>query len=183
MYFDEYVDDTFISVIAFVLPLFMIISYIVPVCRMISLVVSEKEYKNKEIMMIMGLSSKAYWLSWLTYYSSIYTIIAALATIITSLGGMFAYSNGGYIFLLFLLFGLSSMAFSFFISVFFSRARSAVMVGLMIYLVSYFLVFAVDDPKVPESEKLAASLMPPMAFSLGITTLATLEAGQVGVIQ
>ncbi|CAG9334831.1 unnamed protein product [Blepharisma stoltei] len=179
MYYDDYTKDDFILAIAGLLPFFLVISYIVPVCRMLSLIVQEKEYKIKEMMMIMGLSNKAYWLSWITYYFSVYTVIAIVGTIISA--GLFKYSAPEMIFLFFWLYGINCMAFSIFISMFFSRSRSAVMLGLMAFLISYFISFAVNDPTLERGDKTAASLLPNVALSLGSDVLAYLENGQAGV--
>ncbi|CAG9326092.1 unnamed protein product [Blepharisma stoltei] len=179
MYYDEYVSDDFITLIANTLPFFLIISYLVPVCRMISLIVQEKEYKIKEMMMIMGLSNKAYWLSWITYYFSVYTLIAAVGAIIST--KLFKYSNIGVMFVSYWLYGMSCLAFSVFISTFFSKSRSAVMLGLMAFLISYFISFAVTDPTLDQSSKTAASLLPNVALALGCDVLSKFEDGQAGV--
>ncbi|CAG9334836.1 unnamed protein product [Blepharisma stoltei] len=179
MYYDKYTDDNFMSAVSGILPFFLVISYIVPVCRMLSLIVQEKEYKIKEMMMIMGLSNKAYWLSWITYYFSIYTVIAGVGAIISI--GLFKYSNAGMMFLLFWLYGLSCMTFSIFISMFFSKSRSAVMLGLMTFLITYFISFAVTDHTLDQGSKTAASLLPNIALALGIDVLVQMETGQVGV--
>ncbi|CAG9334832.1 unnamed protein product [Blepharisma stoltei] len=179
MYYDDWTADDFVLAIAGLLPFFLVISYIVPVCRMLSLIVQEKEYKIKEMMMIMGLSNKAYWLSWLTYYLSIYTVIAVVGSFISI--SLFKYSAPGIMFLFFWLYGLSCMTFSILISMLFSKSRSAVMLGLMIFLISYFMSFAVSDPSLDESSKTAASLLPNIALTLGCDVLAQLENGQVGV--
>ncbi|CAG9334834.1 unnamed protein product [Blepharisma stoltei] len=179
MYYDKYTEDDFITSISTLLPFFIVISYLIPVCRMLSLIVQEKEYKIKEMMMIMGLSNKAYWLSWITYYFSIYTLIAIVGSIISV--GLFKYSSPAMIFLFLWLYGMSCMAFSILISMLFSKSRSAVMLGLMVFLISYFISFAVTDPTLDEGSKTAASLLPNVALTLGIDVLAQLENGQVGV--
>lgn len=63
MYIDDYVKDEFIDGIAGILAFFIVIAYAIPVCRMISLLVQEKEYRTHELMSIMGLNGVAYWLS------------------------------------------------------------------------------------------------------------------------
>ncbi|CAG9334828.1 unnamed protein product [Blepharisma stoltei] len=179
MYYDDYVSDDFISLISTMLPFFVVISYLVPVCRMVSLIVQEKEYKIKEMMMIMGLSNKAYWLSWVTYYFTVYTLIAIIGGLISI--SLFKYSNAGMLLLLFWLYGISCLTFSIFISTFFSKSRSAVMLGLMAFLVSYFISFAVTGSSRDQGSKTVASIFPNVALTLGCNVLAKLEDGQEGV--
>lgn len=179
MYFDDYVEDGFASVIAMTVPLFVTISYMIPVCRMISQIINEKETKIKEAMLMMGLTRSAYWLSWITYYGIVYLIITIINTIISA--GIFKYSNPGIIFITLLLYAYACMCFSLLISVIFSKSRSGVLVGLMLFFISYFISFAVDDQDRPYGSKSAASLMLNTALGLTMGVLSKLESGQQGV--
>ena len=145
MYYDEWVDDDFLPLIKDNFGLLIIIAYLVPISRMIAQIVQEKEYKIKEMMMMMGLSNFPYWMSWITYYSILYLVLAIFATAIIGTQ-IFVYAQKGFFFLLFLLFGFSCMAFSLLISVFFSRAKSALTLGMMLFIGYIFRDFAVDDP-------------------------------------
>ncbi|CAG9322388.1 unnamed protein product [Blepharisma stoltei] len=180
MYYDDYVDDDFIENIQDILPFFFIISFLIPVCRNIAQIVMEKEYRIKEIMCIMGLSNKAYWLSWITYYFLVYLLISILATIILGLQ-IFTYSNKFILFITFLLLGVSSISFAVLISVFFSRAKAALALGLMVFLGLFFVFFAVDDPYLDHTQKFLASFIPTVAFGLSTGILCELEKGQAGV--
>lgn len=73
------------------------------------------------------------------------------------------------------------MAFSTLVTVFFSRGRTAVMIGLMIFFVQYFVSFAVDDPKISQNQKNAASLLPLVAFRLSMISLIEYEIGGKGI--
>lgn len=176
---DDYLDDTFMSSITSTLPLFIVISYMIPVCRMISLIVIEKENKIKETMNIMGLSSFSYWMSWVTYYLAVYTVISIVNTIISS--GIMKYSNPGIIFVYYELYAFTCIAYSILITVFFSRSRSAVMVGLMIFISTYFISFGLNDKNTDEDSKNAASLIPNVALALACNVLSGFEQGQSGV--
>jgi len=63
----------------------------------------EKEYKNKEIMKLMGLSDFAYYSSWIFHYSLIFVIIG-LGFTYEIVVAVFKNSNFVCIFLWFLLF-------------------------------------------------------------------------------
>mmetsp|Transcript_26736 Transcript_26736/g.4775 ORF Transcript_26736/g.4775 Transcript_26736/m.4775 type:complete len:83 (+) Transcript_26736:977-1225(+) len=76
-------------------------------------------------------------------YFIIYLIISLFATLITA--PIFQYSDKFVIFLLFFWYGMSSMSFSFLIASLFHKARTATMVGVVVYFVSYFSLFSVDE--------------------------------------
>lgn len=180
MYFDDWVDDDFLPLIKDTFGLLIVIAYLVPISRMIASIVQEKEYKVKEMMMMMGLSNTSYWLSWITYYSIIYIILSIVATILIGVS-IFTHSNLIFFFLLFLLFGISCMCFSLLISVFFSRSKSALTLGMMVFIATFFVIFAVDDPNLETSKKKLGSLVPSVAFTLGIVVMIEFEIGQTGL--
>jgi ATP-binding cassette subfamily A (ABC1) protein 3 len=181
MRFDDYIEDTFLGGLGAALVFFLIFSFLIPVTRMLSGIVQDKETRTKEIMMMMGLKESAYWLSWITYYLIIYTFICVIITILSVAMGIYTYSNGGLIFLYYWLFGISCIAFSVFLSVFFSKSRNAVLVGIPIFLGSYFVGFAVGDPLMSMNKKAGASLLPCVNFGLGTDILVNLELGQKGM--
>jgi ATP-binding cassette subfamily A (ABC1) protein 3 len=181
MRFDDYTEDTFLENLGNTLVFLLIFSFLIPVCRLLSLIVQDKETRTKEMMMMMGLKSSAYWCSWITYYLAIYTVISILITLITVGMKVFTFSRPGLIFLYFWLFSISCIAFSIFLSVFFSKSRSAVLIGVPVFIGSYFVSFAVNDPLLSMNKKAGASLLPCVAFSLGTNVITRLEQGQRGM--
>ena len=139
---DSYIKDDFDRVIKAMLPFFMLLMYILPVYRLISNIVSEKETKARESMKMMGLSDFSYWLSWFVYYFLIVLIISIASTIILS-ANVFKYSNKGIIFLYFFIYGLSLFGLCILIQAFFSRARVAAITGTLIYFGTSFINTAV----------------------------------------
>ena len=139
---DSYIKDDFDRVIKAMLPFFMLLMYILPVYRLISNIVSEKETKARESMKMMGLSDFSYWLSWFVYYFIIVLIISISCTIILS-ANVFKFSNRGIIFLYFFIYGLSLFGLCILIQAFFSRARVAAITGTLIYFGTSFINAAV----------------------------------------
>ena len=139
---DAYIKDDFNRVLEAMLPFFMLLMYILPVYRLISNIVSEKETKARESMKMMGLSDFSYWLSWFVYYFLIVLIISIASTIILS-ANVFKYSNKGIIFLYFFIYGLSLFGLCILIQAFFSRARVAAITGTLIYFGTSFINTAV----------------------------------------
>ena len=139
---DAYIKDDFGQVLKAMLPFFMLLMYILPVYRLISNIVSEKETKARESMKMMGLSDTSYWFSWFVYYFIIVLIISIACTIILS-ANVFTYSNKGIIFLYFFIYGLSLFGLCILIQAFFSRARVAAITGTLIYFGTSFINAAV----------------------------------------
>lgn len=82
--------------------------------------------------------------AWFITYGVVFFIIAMGATIICALG-IFANSNFFLVFLMFFLFGLASISFSYFISAFFSRSKTAAVLGTILFLVAFFPYFSVSE--------------------------------------
>lgn len=76
-------------------------------------------------MKLMGMSASMYWLSWFIFSLVYMLIISLLFTIFFAikLGGVavFTYSHPTLVFVFFLFYGVSLIAFSFMISTFFSK--------------------------------------------------------------
>jgi ATP-binding cassette, subfamily A (ABC1), member 3 len=120
-------------------------------------------------MRMMGLTDSALFGSWLVTYALIFLFIAAAITIITR-NNMFKASNGFLVFLFFWIYGLSSVTYCYLVraaypsarpthppthshsrrraqvSVFFSRAKTASSLGVVLYLGSFFPWYAVNAP-------------------------------------
>jgi ATP-binding cassette subfamily A (ABC1) protein 3 len=144
---DKYVSDGFDQILKGMLPFFMLLMYILPVYRLISNVVAEKESKARESMKMMGLSDCSYWCSWFTYYFIIVTIISILCVIILSFN-VFKNSNRGIIFLFFWIYGISLFGFCILLQSCFSRARVASIVGTLLYFGTSFINTVVSDSNV-----------------------------------
>ena len=74
--------------------------------KLLSRIVSDKEYKIREAMKMMGLSDYAYWLSWILFYLVVYLFISVTSTGIT-VPAMFKHSSPMIVFLMFFLYGTS----------------------------------------------------------------------------
>nr|XP_020039050.1 ATP-binding cassette sub-family A member 5 isoform X2 [Castor canadensis] len=72
-------------------------------------IVAEKEKKLKEFLKIMGLHDTAFWLSWVLLYTSLIFLMSLLMAVIATASSLFPQSSSIVIFLLFFLYGLSSV--------------------------------------------------------------------------
>ena len=162
------------------IPFFLLLVYILPMYRLISNIVSEKESKARESMKMMGLTDFSYWLSWWVYYVIIVTIISALVILVLSFN-VFTYSNRGLIFLYIWIFGLSLFGLAVFLSAFFSKARVAAISGTLVYFGTSFADVTVSKPTVEMANKSLASLLTTVAVSRGSEVLGKFETSGVGV--
>jgi ATP-binding cassette subfamily A (ABC1) protein 3 len=96
------------------LPFFMLLIYILPMYRLISNIVTDKETKARESMKIMGLKDFSYWFSWFAYHCIQVTIISIMCTIILNFN-VIVHTNPLVLFLFFWLFGMSLFGFAIFI--------------------------------------------------------------------
>ena len=174
----KYLNDPFMTNFGGLAGFFWFITSLVPVCRMISKVVTEKESKVRESMKMMGLKDTPYWLSWFIMYSLIYLVIAGVCTIISF--GIFTLSSKAVVFLLFYLYGQSCLAFSVLMSSLFNKAKTAVLVGMLIFFVSYFSLLSVTN-NTTEGTLTGMSLLNTVAMSQAFIQLMSFEGAEVGI--
>ena len=98
------VDDDFLSIMAGLLPLFILMAFTPMVYNMVFRIVCEKENRAKEVMRIMGMTDFPYWMSWFIFYTVINTVVSTLCWGIL-LTKVINYSKSGYIWLFFWLYG------------------------------------------------------------------------------
>ena len=174
-----YSNNTFFTVISTLFSFVFTLAFLYPVSRLISALVYEKETRLREALRMIGVSDLVLSGAWFATYSILFAAIA-IAVVIISKPTFFNYSDGGYLFLLFLLYGLSTIAYAQLVAVFFSRAKTAATVGVVIFLGGYFPYFAVGPSTYTFAQKAGSSVLSPTAFALGLDIIATLENNGVG---
>lgn len=78
--------DEFEYVLEEILPLFMVLMYLLPIYRLTSRMVSEKQTKNRDVAKVMGLSETSYWLSWFVFYLIGVSVISVICAAILTTG-------------------------------------------------------------------------------------------------
>ena len=172
--------NNFYTSVADIVPLFFILSLLYPVAQLVRSIVAEKETRIREGMKAMGLGEGALISSWLLTYFGIFFFDAVVISLIT-MGNIFQASNFFAVFLLFFLFGTALTTLCWLISTFFSRAKTASIVGLILVLGLYFPSQAVDGDGSTEGDRRAASLCAPTAFALTLEQLTRFEDNGIGV--
>eukprot|EP01083_Nonionella_stella_P146792 462174_1 len=106
----------------------MAMAMMYPCSQLLKGIVEEKESRTKETMNMMGLKSWICWLSWFLTYLAIFTTVSALGALMLTVS-VFGRSSALLLFLLLFAFVLSLLALNMLLSVFFSRAKLAAIMG------------------------------------------------------
>lgn len=143
----------------------MLLPLLIIYLRQTSAMLEEKEKKIRETMKIMGMTNTNYYLSWFLRYFFVYLVVHAICTII------FYFSlknvNPGLIFITFILFDVLLIVQSFFIQVFFTKAKLGMVIALIFFIIQYVLNFIVRtsaDPSI--SNNIPASIPAHSAYVL-----------------
>ena len=175
-----YTNNDFYTTVSGVFSFFFTLVFLFPVSRLIRGLVMEKETRIREGMRMMGLSDLALTGSWFTSYALLYVAIAVAIAIVTS-RNIFTHTGGGFIFLFFTLYGFSTISYCYLVSVFFSKAKTASTLGVMLFLGGFFPYFAVSDPTYTFASKAGSSILSPTAFGLGLDILCLYENNGQGL--
>jgi hypothetical protein len=176
-------SDGYMQTIRTSVPLFMTLSWIYTVSLTVKSIVLEKELRLKEAMLMMGLRPAVYWLGIFAVDGVMILLSALLISVIVVVGNVAQYSDPVIIGLLFFLFGLSTLAFSILISVFFSRSRIAAACGGVAYFLTYmpYIIIATTITSLGYTEQALASLLSTTAFGIAADFLAAREADGSGL--
>ena len=151
--------DPFQNGLAVLLPLFILMAYIPPVYNMTFRIVREKETRAKETMRIMGMTDLPYWMSWFIFYTIINTVVSTLCWGIL-LRKVINYSQSGYIWLFFWLYGEAVFGQIIFLQSMFTGSKYAGIVSTIIYFCGVLVDKVIAGDGITRMSKLLASLLP-----------------------
>ena len=170
----DYRSDPFSKSIGYMIPFFIIIAYMCPLCLYVYRMVGEKENKSKEGMKIMGLDEGTYFLSYFIQYVVITFIDSLINTLILSF--IFTKIPFYFLFLILFLWTLDLFAMIYFFQSFIDKTRVALILSLLIYFATYFLSMACMDEGAAKALKIVMSIFPPICIELGIVLLGKFES-------
>ena len=173
MKYVNYKDDKFGEFIGFIVPFFLVIAYMCPLCLYIYRMVQEKESRAKEGMKIMGLSEGTYFLSYFLQYLVINIIVSLINTIILKF--VFTKIPFYFLYLIFFLWAMNVFALAFFFQSFIDSTRYALILSLLLYFVMYFLSIACIKETASKSIKIGLSFFPPVVVEIGIVMIGEFE--------
>ena len=174
MKYVNYKDDKFGLYIGFIVPFFLVIAYMCPLCLYIYRMVAEKESRAKEGMKIMGLSEGTYFLSYFLQYLVINVVVSIINTIIVKF--IFTKIPFYFLFLIFFLWAMDVFALAFFFQSFIDSTRYALILSLLLYFVMYFLSMACIKETASKSIKIGLSFFPPVIVEVGIVMIGKFES-------
>ena len=174
MPYKDYRSDPFSKAIGYMIPFFIVIAYMCPLCLYVYRMVGEKENKSKEGMKIMGLGEGTYFLSYFIQYFIITLIDSIINTIILCF--IFTKIPFYILFTILFLWTMDVFAMIYFFQSFIDKTRVAVILSLLIYFASYFLSMACMDEGASKILKSIMSILPPVCIELGIVLLGKFES-------
>ncbi|CAL4074301.1 unnamed protein product, partial [Meganyctiphanes norvegica] len=179
----QWLDETASTTLRSIVPLYMVFAWGQFIVYMMMLIVEEKEKKIKEGMKQMGLRDSVYWLSWLTIYGGYVVILSTICIIILPLARVFQYTNLILLFILFMLYGFSSIVLAIMMTPFFNSAKVAGVVAnlsqIVFSLLYYLQVFLGDS--MDTSVYWALGLLSPCAFSLALDKVILFDFSKGGL--
>ncbi|XP_026531602.1 ATP-binding cassette sub-family A member 5-like [Notechis scutatus] len=145
-------------------------------------IVAEKEKKLKEFLMIMGLHDTAFWLSWVLLYTSLIFVMSLLMSVIATFSSLFPKSSSFVIFLLFFLYGISSVFFAFMLTPLFKKSKhvgTVEFLSTLVFGIVGLTIFLVED--IPKSFVWLVSPLCQCTFLIGVAQVMHLEDYEEGV--
>ena len=115
--------------------LVFVFAFLTTVVTTLKALVMEKELRIREGMLMMGLRGRTYWLSWFcTHYST----LAVIATLMALVGTYpFRNSNGFIMWIFYMVWFCSLLAFCYALSTLFSTSKIAAVAGSLLYILTW----------------------------------------------
>lgn len=177
----KYISDNISDIMKDNMATFLVLPLIVVFLRMNSGILTEKEKKIREGMKIMGMQDSSFYLSWITWYMIIYTIISIVVTLILK-GTIYKNSNIVLIFVWHWLFSQTLIAQSLFITTFFTNAKLGNIVAMVFFLVMFLFKFIISGSDgISEGTNTAISLASQSNVSISSNVFLLVEAEGVGI--
>ncbi|XP_071968674.1 ATP-binding cassette sub-family A member 9-like isoform X3 [Engystomops pustulosus] len=159
--------------------LFINLSF-VSLMYLVTLYISRERREMREILKMMRMRDLAYWLSWAILYAVYVMIMANLMTLLT-VDFVFLKSSYGLIMLLFFLYGIASLSFTFMLIALIRRPRLTAIAGFFITVLQSILSLLLLMKYLPKFFEVVLSIFPTFAFSVGITQSIYMEYDFQGV--
>jgi len=136
MKYVNYKKDKFGLFIGYIVPFFLVIADMCPLCLYVYRMVAEKESRAKEGMKIMGLGEDTYFLSYFLQYLVIHLVVSLINTIIVHF--IFTKTPFYFLYIIFFLWAMNVFALAFFYQSFIDSTKLVLILSLLIYFVMFF---------------------------------------------
>lgn len=173
------------------LPLITLFSFIFLCPAVLKRVVEEKHSGIKELMKMVGMKSWMLWLGWFIYgmipifFSVSMIIILMKIPMFGSTYPLIEYSSGGILFSFLILYCMAAIAFCFAISSFFSRPTIALVTGILVWILSFFVpkyALGLDESnQLSWLTNIILNLLPNMSLHYAYSVISVFEEREIGV--
>ena len=174
-----YTKDGFYAAIAAFAPLLIVLGLMYPVAAIIRAITLEKQLRQKELMKMMSVTESDIGWSWFLSFFIFY-LITTVATAGTTLA-LYSYSEFVYLFIFWLFTFMVTVVSGFFIASFMRKSTRAVLVGLLLWFIGYFLTIIADIENGNPIVIRVLSLHPVTVFSYGMQEIGRLEDASQGL--
>jgi hypothetical protein len=174
-----YTKDGFYAAIAVFAPLLVVLGLMYPVAAIIRAITLEKQLRQKELMKMMSVTESDIGWSWFLSFFIFHLITTVAAAGTTS--ALYAYSEFVYLFIYWLFTFMVTVVFGFCIASFMTKSTRAVLIGLLLWFIGYFLTIVADIEDGNSTVISVLSLCPVTAFSYGLQEIGRLEDAGQGV--
>jgi len=171
---NEFVKDEFVLAQKKIFPIFMVVVFLLPIYKLTSLIVNERQNKTKDVARSMGIKESSYWMSWFLYYLIGITLVSIVMALLLTFY-VYKYSELVCLFAVLWLYALSLFGYVAFIQSLFTNATLASIVGSFIFFFSSFVDLIVGDPFLDEHYKMLASIVPSVAIQRCFDIISELE--------
>ncbi|MBN3275901.1 ABCA3 protein, partial [Polyodon spathula] len=186
--FPPFINDVFILAIQNQLPLLLMLSFTYTALNIVRAVVQEKERKLKEYMRMMGLSNWLHWTAWFSMFFlflliSVFFVTLLLCVKVSRVCVCVCVCVCVLVFVFLLTFAVSTIAFSFMVSAFFSRANVAAAAGGFLYFFSYIPYFFIAPryDLLSHAQKVSACLISNVGMAMGAQLIGVFEGKGTGI--
>lgn len=183
----KYTEDSYLTILLWMLPFIMTISFAAPVVTVSMELAIEKYSRIREAMLMMGLPVWINWAAWYLQWWIQLTVLAIFMTLVFALGGLLTHSTPLAIFLLLEFTIMALIAFGFVLSSLLSSLfQSPVLTGLgtffvwMLAMVPYWSKQSVYSD-LSFNQKLVMCLSPPAALNSGFRLIHAFELSGEGL--
>ncbi|KAM4032236.1 ABC-type organic anion transporter ABCA8-like isoform 2-T3 [Anomaloglossus baeobatrachus] len=142
--------------------------------------VSKERAELREVLRMTGLRDWAYWLSWGLLYVVYFLVLAPVITLSVWIF-VFVESSFAVILLLFFLYGISMVSFTFMLCALYRTPNHTVTAGFFATILMSILSLLPLVKVLPKPLEILLCIFPPFAFSLGITESIHMENDLQGV--
>jgi ATP-binding cassette, subfamily A (ABC1), member 3 len=161
------------------MPILLSLGLLYPVASMISYMVKEKEYRQKELLKMMSVSESDIGWSWFVTFFLFHLVTATLCGLVSR--ELFDHSEFLLLWLFWLFTMLGTIVFCMAISSFTSKSTRAVLIGILVFFSGAFLTLAQPLETGSRGAIQVISLHPISAFSYGVLQIGHLEENSVGL--